>query len=88
MHKIFRKANISNPLIRTCTCAYQEVRNVCLSENFAHALTGWSSFVSVWHFYAHQFRDIVKIDFITACEIVGRVGLLFKGIFSINISQS
>ena len=26
--KIFRKANISNPLIRTRTCAYQGIRNV------------------------------------------------------------
>ena len=32
--KIFRKANISNPLIRTRTCTYQGVRNVSFSENF------------------------------------------------------
>ena len=29
----FRKTNISHPLIRTCTCAYQGVRNVPFSEN-------------------------------------------------------
>ena len=31
--QIFRKTNISYPLIRTRTCAYQGVRNVCFSEN-------------------------------------------------------
>ena len=30
--KILRKTNISNPLIRTRTCAYQKVRNVGFSE--------------------------------------------------------
>ena len=38
---IFRKTNISNPLIRTRTCAYQGVRNVSFSENFAYVLNGW-----------------------------------------------
>ena len=33
--QIFRKTNISYPLIRTRTCAYQEVRNVRFSENLA-----------------------------------------------------
>ena len=32
------KNNISYTLIRTCTCAYQEVRNVSFSENFAYGL--------------------------------------------------
>ena len=32
-HQIFRKTNISYPLIRTRTCAYQGVRNVRFSEN-------------------------------------------------------
>ena len=40
--KIFRKTNISNPLIRIRTCAYQGVRNVSFSENFAYLLNGWS----------------------------------------------
>ena len=31
--QIFRKTNISYSLIRTRTCAYQGVRNVCFSEN-------------------------------------------------------
>ena len=31
--QIFRKTNISYPLICTRTCAYQGVRNVCFSEN-------------------------------------------------------
>ena len=33
--QIFRKRNISYPLIRTRTCAYQGVRNVRFSENLA-----------------------------------------------------
>ena len=38
---MFRKTNISNPLIRTRTCAYQGVRNVSFSENFAYVLNAW-----------------------------------------------
>ena len=38
VRKIFQKTNISNPLIRTRTCVYQEVRNVSFSENFAYGL--------------------------------------------------
>ena len=34
----FRKTNISYPLISTCTCAYQWVRNVSFLENSANAL--------------------------------------------------
>ena len=41
VRKIFRKTNIFNPLIRTRTCAYQEIRNVSFSENFAYVLNGW-----------------------------------------------
>ena len=44
--QIFRKTNISYPLIRTRTCTYQGVRNVCFSENLA-------CFV----FLKHPFRD-------------------------------
>ena len=33
--RIFRNTNISYPLIRTRTCAYQGVRNVCFSKNLA-----------------------------------------------------
>ena len=40
--QIFRKTNISNLLIHTRTCAYQEVRNVSFSEDFAYVLiNGW-----------------------------------------------
>ena len=39
--QIFWKTNISNPLIRTCTCAYYEVRNVSFSEDFAYVLNLW-----------------------------------------------
>ena len=42
VRKIFRKTNISYPLIRTRTCEYQGVRNVSFSENFAYLLNGWT----------------------------------------------
>ena len=35
-----QKNNISYPLIRTPTCAYQGVRNVRFSGNFTHVLNG------------------------------------------------
>ena len=38
--KIVRKTNISNPLTRTRRCAYQRVRSVSFSENFAYVLNG------------------------------------------------
>ena len=41
VRRIFQKTNISNPLIGTRTCAYQGIRNVSFSENFAHVLNGW-----------------------------------------------
>ena len=36
--QIFRKINISYPLIRTCTCTYQGVRNLYFSENLTRIL--------------------------------------------------
>ena len=39
---IFCKTKIFNPLLRTHMCAYQEVRNVSFSENFAYILNGWT----------------------------------------------
>ena len=41
VRKIFRKTNVSNPLIRTRTCANEGVRNVSFLEYFAHVLNGW-----------------------------------------------
>ena len=40
--KFSEKTNISCRLIRTRTCAYQGVRNVSFSENFAFVLNKWS----------------------------------------------
>ena len=37
----FRKTNISNFLIGKRTCAYQGLRNISFSENFAYVLNGW-----------------------------------------------
>ena len=42
VRKIFRKTNISNPLIHTRTCVYQGVRNISFSENFTYVLNRWS----------------------------------------------
>ena len=36
VRKMFRKTNVSNPLISTRTCAYQGVRNDNFSDNFAY----------------------------------------------------
>ena len=38
VRNIFKKTNIPNPLIRTC--AYQGVRNISFSGNFAYVLNG------------------------------------------------
>ena len=40
LRNIFRKTNVSNPLICTRMCAYQGVGNDRFSENFAYVLNG------------------------------------------------
>ena len=49
VRKSFRKTNISNPLIRTCTrtCAYQGVRNASFSENFAYVLKSYLRYKTI-----------------------------------------
>ena len=47
VRKIFRKTNISYPLINTRACAYQGVRNVCFPENFENVLKECSLFMCV-----------------------------------------
>ena len=42
VHKDVRKTNISDPLIRTPTCAYHAGRNVGFSGNFTSVLNEWS----------------------------------------------
>ena len=37
-----QKTSISDPSIRTRTCAYQRVKNISFSENFAYVLNGWT----------------------------------------------
>ena len=53
----FRKTNISYPLIRTRTCAYQGVRNVCFSEILA-----------CFAFLKHPFWDSPFDLFPTVCR--------------------
>ena len=36
--------NVSYPMIRTCTCAYQWAQNICFLENFEYVLNEWSPF--------------------------------------------
>ena len=38
MYEKFRKADMSHPLLRTRTCAYESVRNVSFLENFDKVL--------------------------------------------------
>ena len=57
--KIFGKMNISYPLIRTRTCAYQRVRNTSFSENFVVKRLEtykWNCF-----FYSNEFLKISQI---------------------------
>ena len=44
--KFFQKNNIYYPLICKRTCAYQGVRNVTFSENFAYVSNEWSLFTN------------------------------------------
>ena len=39
---MFRKTNISYPLIRTRTCVHQGIRNNRFSEDFTYVLNGWT----------------------------------------------
>ena len=50
VRKIFRKTNIFNPLIRTRTRAYQRVKIVSFSDNFAHVINGWPLTEFLFHF--------------------------------------
>ena len=77
VHKIFRKTNISNPLIRTRTCAYQGVRNVSFSKNFASVLNGWpfSGIICHQHFlwlidsiYKRKAKEVRYLVSIKLCD--------------------
>ena len=47
------KINIFCPQIRTPTCAYQGVRNVSFSDNFAYLLNEWFHTLDLWTYSAH-----------------------------------
>ena len=78
-HQIFRKKNISYPLIRTCTCAYQGVRNVRFSENLV-------CFV----FLKHPSRDspfcLITDETYYSNFLAIRLGWLLTKIFNIHAS--
>ena len=61
VRKISRKTNISNPLIRTSTCAYQGVRNVSFSENFAYVLNGWL-FMTFSYIFQETLLNYAKVN--------------------------
>ena len=67
IREIFRKTNISYLLIRARTCAYQELRNVCLSENFANILNEWSQIYALGFSELHMMVDSKKwqLDFLS-----------------------
>ena len=56
VRKIFRKTNISIPLIHTHTCPYWEVRNDSFPENFVYVLNRWSQckFLLLVHYQNDQ----------------------------------
>ena len=62
-HQIFRKTNISYPLIRTRTCVYQGVRNVCFPENLM-------CFVSLKHLFWNSPFCLITDD-LTEVIIIG-----------------
>ena len=63
--EIFRKTNISNPLLRTRTCAHQGIRNVSFSETFAYVLNEWplSGMSKSSSAHAYKSRHSAGIDF-------------------------
>ena len=65
VHKIFRKTNISYPLIRTRTCAYQGVRNVSFSENCNDVIDLRSDFDALNHNF--HLRKIHLLNFLKLC---------------------
>ena len=71
--QIFRKTNISYPLIRTSTCAYQGVGNIRFSENLA------------CFFLKHPFWDspfcLITTDIVkskTKKQLIWQIHFLFK----------
>ena len=69
VRKIFRKTNISNPLIRTHSCAYQGVRNVSFSENFAYVLNKLSS-LCLEIFYFEGYIQLKPVEISIQIEIL------------------
>ena len=69
--KIFRKTNIFYPLIGTPTCAYEGVRNVSFSENFAYVLN--RCLVMHKHFLGHKYIEEVTYDSQSRIYLLGKV---------------
>ena len=73
--KIFRKTIISKPLIRISTCAFQGVRKVSFSKNFAYILNGLPSLHPWIKLEAHDkhFLEKTSWQFIFADKILKTV---------------
>ena len=91
---IFRKANISNPLMRTRTGACQGVRNVSFSGNFAYVLNGWPLLMS-WKFSACKMERFViivngfqSLTIITKRSILDAAAVLDPPLRLLKIRQS
>ena len=76
--QIFRKTDISYPLIRARTCAYQEVRNVCFSENLAYLvflkhrfeIRPFGLLPTNYKFLAHQFSWLYLAEL---CDSISQI---------------
>ena len=64
MRENFRKTNNSHPPIRTRTYAYQGVKNVRFSENFACEMTERNDFYSLYYFSSIHCSFITRISFL------------------------
>ena len=62
VRNIFRKTNICNALIRTRTCAYQGVRNISFSENFAYVLNGSPPFTMCRQKFSEYKKEMIWFD--------------------------
>ena len=89
-----QKTIISNPLIRTCTCAYQGVRIVSFSQNFAYLLNRWppnhifgKTFSWVEFFFKlkwHKSRTILPLLSLSAWNIHIEAYIAIVSLFGFN----
>ena len=89
-----QKTIISNPLIRTCTCAYQGVRIASFSQSFAYVLNRWppnyifgKAFSWVEFFFQlnwHKSRTILPLLSLSAWNIHIEAYIAIVSLFGFN----